>query len=196
MTDEITARPDAPAKLVPGRAALALFQPDRAHNLGTAMRLTACLDVTLHIIEPCGFPLNDRRIRQSGLDYVDRARWSRHSSFAAFDSERCEAGRRLLLLTTRSSRPYHEVSFRSDDVLIVGSERHGAPDWLHAAADLRLLVPMAAGLRSLNLVTAATLVLGEALRQTGALDRLATAGTNGGQHLEHEMGGRAGGAAE
>ena len=169
-----------------GRAlgpALALFEPDRPHNLGAALRLAACLGVELHVIEPCGFPLDDRRIRQSGLDYVAFARWLRHADFAAFEAAalgprsppaagREYAPRRLVLLTTRASMPYHRASYRADDVLLVGRESRGAPPWLHARADLAVRVPMRPGVRSLNVIVAAALVLGEAMRQTGAFDRL------------------------
>ena len=166
----------------PGLPALALLEPDRPHNLGAALRLTACLGVELHVIEPCGFPLDDRRIRQSGLDYIAFARWSRHADFAAFEAAALrpptppEAGteyapRRLVLLTTCAETPYHRASYRADDVLVVGRESRGAPPWLHARADLAVRVPMRPGARSLNVVVAAALVLGEAMRQTGAFDR-------------------------
>lgn len=151
---------------------LALWQPDRPHNFGAALRLCACLGIDLDLIEPAGFPLDDRRIRTAALDYGPFARWTRHADAAAFFRTRRGEGRRLVLLSTTGSVPYHEAAFRPDDVLLAGSESGGVPPSVHAAADLRVRVPMAAGRRSLNVIAAATLVLGEAMRQTGGLDEL------------------------
>jgi tRNA (cytidine/uridine-2'-O-)-methyltransferase len=151
---------------------LALWQPERPHNLGAALRLCACLDVELDVIEPAGFPLDARRIREAALDYGPLARWHRHIDLASFLALRRGQGRRLVLLSTAATAPYHRASFRAGDVLLVGSESRGVPPGVHELVDLRLRVPMAAGRRSLNVVAAATLVLGEALRQTGGMDRL------------------------
>lgn len=149
---------------------LALYQPDRPHNFGAALRLCACFGVRLGVIEPCGFPLDDRRIRQAALDYLAHARWVRHLDFAAFDAARLAEGRRLVLLSTRGERPYHRVSFRPGDTLLLGRESAGVPEAVHARADLRVRIPLRPGLRSLNVVTAGAIVLAEALRQTGGFD--------------------------
>ena len=146
---------------------IALFQPDIAANVGAVIRLAACLDVPLTVIEPCGFVWDDRRVRRVGLDYLRHARVERIASFAAFQQARGVGTVRLVLLTTRASRPYYAVAYRQDDILLVGRESAGVPDAVHAAADLRVRVPMAPGRRSLNVVTALAMVLGEALRQTG-----------------------------
>jgi tRNA (cytidine/uridine-2'-O-)-methyltransferase len=152
---------------------LALWQPDRPHNFGAALRLCACLDVELDVIEPTGFPLDARRIREAALDYGPLARWSRHADADAFLALRRGQGRRLVLLSTAADAPYHRAAFRAGDVLLLGNESRGVPRHVHELVDLRLRIPMAPGRRSLNVVAAATLVLGEALRQTGGLDRLA-----------------------
>lgn len=152
---------------------LALYEPDRPHNLGMALRLAACLGVGLDVVEPCGFPLDDRRIRRGALDYGGRADWARRADMGELRAFAASEGRRLILLSTRGRRPYHRHAFRADDILIVGSESSGVPDMVHQSADSVLRVPLRPGLRSLNLVTAAALVLGEALRQTGGLDALA-----------------------
>lgn len=162
------ATPDPPRSPV-----LALWQPDRPHNLGAALRLCACLDIELDVIEPAGFPLDPRRIREAALDYGPLARWQRHADLAAFLALRRGQGRRLVLLSTAAGDSYHRASFEGDDVLLVGNESRGVPGNMHDMADLRLRIPMASGRRSLNVVTAAAIVLGEALRQTGGLDRLA-----------------------
>ncbi|MFO1082093.1 MAG: tRNA (cytidine(34)-2'-O)-methyltransferase [Reyranellaceae bacterium] len=149
---------------------LALYQPDIPQNLGAAIRLAACLGVALDIIEPCGFPLDDRRIRRVSMDYWERARVVRHASWESFRRDR-EAGR-LLLFTTAGTRRFPEVAFQPGDTLLFGRESAGAPPEVQAAADLAVRVPMAAGLRSLNVAQTAALVLGEALRQTAGFDAL------------------------
>lgn len=146
---------------------LALFQPDIPQNTGTLVRLGACLSVPVHIVGPAGFDSSERSFRRAGLDYVDRAEIVRHVSWSAFEAWRASEGRRLVLLTTRAWLPYPAFDFRPDDVLMVGRETVGVPDNVHAAADARLLIPMAPGLRALNVAVAGAMVLGEALRQTG-----------------------------
>lgn len=147
---------------------LALYQPDIPQNTGTILRLGACLGVPVHVIAPAGFDLSDRRLKRSGLDYLDHARLVRHASWAAFEDWRRGVGARLILLTTGAARAYTDFAFAEDDVLLLGRESAGVPEDVHRAADARLVVPMAPGLRSLNVATAAAMVLGEALRQTGA----------------------------
>ena len=143
---------------------LALYQPDQAGNVGTIIRLAACLGVPLDIIEPCGFPVDDKRIRRAAMDYYDQATISRHASWNAFQSER-QCGR-LVLLTTAGAARFPEVAFRPDDTLLLGRESAGVPPEVHEAADLRLRIPLRNSLRSLNVALAAAIVLGEALRQT------------------------------
>lgn len=145
---------------------LALYQPDIPQNVGAAMRLCACLDVPLHIIEPCGFPWNDKKIRTSAMDYVDHIKLQKHSSWEAFQST--NAPRRLILMSTKTSLPYTDFSFRPDDILIAGSESSGVPPEIHACIEAQVTIPMASGLRSLNVINAAAMVLGEALRQNAS----------------------------
>jgi tRNA (cytidine/uridine-2'-O-)-methyltransferase len=146
---------------------LALYQPDIPQNTGTILRLAACLSVTVEIIGPAGFDISDRGLRRSGLDYLAKGRTSLYSSFADFEEARRSAGRRLVLLTTRATLGYCDFVFSPDDVLMLGRESAGVPDAVHEAADARITIPMAQGLRSLNVAVAAAMVLGEALRQTG-----------------------------
>lgn len=142
---------------------LALFQPDQPGNVGAMMRLGACLGVSIDVIEPCGFPFSLRAVRRSALDYGDRADISAHADWAAFRAARPE---RLVLLTTRGSVAHTTAEYRTDDILLVGQESVGAPDHVHAAASLRVRIPLVAGMRSLNVAIAAAMVLGEAPRQT------------------------------
>lgn len=145
---------------------IALFQPDMAANAAAAIRLAACFGLPISIIEPMGFVWDDKKLRRVGLDYLDGARIKRWPSFGAFDQARRESCSRLVLLTTQADQPHHRVAYRADDILLGGRESAGVPGEVHEAADLRVCLPMAPGLRSLNLVTALSMVLGEALRQT------------------------------
>ncbi len=146
---------------------LVLFEPDIPQNTGTMMRLAACLGVGLDLIEPCGFVLDDRKLRRAAMDYAESLDFTRHRSWQAYAS-RPEPGR-LVLLTTRASEPYHRFAFRSEDRLLVGRESAGVPDAVFAAADARIVIPLRPPARSLNVALAAAMALGEALRQTGGL---------------------------
>jgi tRNA (cytidine/uridine-2'-O-)-methyltransferase len=148
---------------------LALYQPDIPQNTGAMMRLAACLGVSLDIIEPCGFVLDDRKMRRAGMDYIDSLNWKTHGSWDRFVSAMDDGTgrRRLVLLTTKGSVPYLDFAFRPDDTLLVGSESAGVPEEVARVVDARIRIQMRPGLRSLNVALAAAMVLGEALRQTG-----------------------------
>ncbi|POF29823.1 tRNA (cytidine(34)-2'-O)-methyltransferase [Roseibium marinum] len=150
---------------------IALFQPDIPQNTGTILRLAACLGVTVHLIEPAGFPISDSALKRAGMDYLERAAMLRHISFAEFDSWRRGRDRRLVLLTTGSDTAYTDFAFNRDDILLMGRESSGAPQDVHQAADARLRIPMAEGMRSINVAVSAGMVLGEALRQTGSFPK-------------------------
>ncbi|TNE62825.1 MAG: tRNA (cytidine(34)-2'-O)-methyltransferase [Alphaproteobacteria bacterium] len=145
---------------------IALFQPDQPQNTGTLLRLGACMDVPVHVIEPCGFPFSARGLRRSAMDYADLVDLRHHLDWDSFLDWQKNAGRRLVLLTTKADSPYTEFRFRPDDILMVGSESAGAPDFVHETADARLIIPMVAAARSINVAVAMAMVLGEALRQT------------------------------
>ena len=145
---------------------LVLYQPDIPQNAGAVMRLGACLGIGVDIVEPCGFVWDDRRIRRAGMDYGALVNVRRHSSWQAYCT--ATAGRRQVLLTTKSSVPHVSFRFHADDHLILGRESSGVPDDVAAHADAMLRVPMADGARSLNVTTAGAIVLAEALRQTDA----------------------------
>lgn len=145
---------------------LALFQPDIPQNLGAALRLGACLDVPVDVIEPCGFPLSDAGVRRAAMDYGALATMTRHAGWAGFLASPERRAGRLVLFTTRGAETLHGFEFRAGDTLLFGRESAGAPDEVHAAADARLFIPLAPGARSLNLTVSAAIGLSEALRQT------------------------------
>lgn len=145
---------------------LVLFQPDMAANAAAAIRLASCFGLPISIIEPTGFVWDRRRLRRVGMDYLEGADLVRWPSWHAFEEARHARRKRLMLLTTRAELAYHAATYEPDDMLLVGRESAGAPEEVHDAADIRVRLPMAPGRRSLNMVTALAMVLGEALRQT------------------------------
>jgi tRNA (cytidine/uridine-2'-O-)-methyltransferase len=146
---------------------IALFEPDIPQNTGTILRLAACLGLEAHLIEPAGFPTSDRAFRRAGMDYLDEVALVRHASWGAFDDWRRTQGLRLVLLTTRAATSYLDHAFMPHDILLLGRESAGVPDAVHAAAEVRLKVPMRPGMRSLNVAMTCAMVVGEALRQAG-----------------------------
>lgn len=146
---------------------IALYQPDIPGNAGTLLRLGACLGIGVDIIEPAGFVLSDANLRRAGMDYIAKAMLTRHVNWTHFEAWRAGTGRRLVLASTKAAMPYTDFTFRPDDILLFGRESAGVPDDVHEKADTRLLIPMQAGQRSLNMAVSAAMITGEALRQTG-----------------------------
>jgi tRNA (cytidine/uridine-2'-O-)-methyltransferase len=145
---------------------LALYQPDIPQNTGALLRTAACLAVPVDIIEPCGFVLDDKRMRRAGMDYMDRVVVSRHAGWQDFQA--AYPGCRRVLLTTQAETAYTDFRFAAGDILLTGRESAGVPDDVHGEVEARITIPMAPELRSLNLAAAAAMVLGEALRQLDA----------------------------
>jgi len=144
---------------------VALFQPDIPQNTGTILRLCACLDVGAHVIEPAGFPVSDRAFRRAGMDYLDQVQLTRHISWTKFEEWRREAGFRLVLFTTKGATSYLDFRYDASDILLFGRESAGVTEAVVEAADARLVIPIAPGLRSLNVAMTAAMAAGEALRQ-------------------------------
>ena len=145
---------------------VALYEPDIPQNTGTILRLCACLGVEAHMIGPTGFPSTDRAFRRAGMDYLDQVALTRHVSWAAFDNWRRDGKLRLILTSTQADTSYLDCSYGANDVILLGRESAGVPEAVHQAADLRVKIPMRAGLRSINIAVACAMVMGEALRQT------------------------------
>jgi len=145
---------------------LALLEPDIPPNVGTLIRLGACLRVPVDIIGPCGFPASEKSLRRAALDYLEHAEIAHHLSWSHFLNG-LAPGARIILLTTRSDLVYTRFGFAAGDILLVGRESAGVPPTVRDRADAHVTVPMVPGRRSLNVAVAAAMVLGEALRQTG-----------------------------
>jgi len=143
---------------------LVLFQPDIPQNAGAMMRLAACMGISLDLVEPCGFPLDDQRMKRAGMDYLAMLDLVRHTSWTEF---RKSPGGRLVLLTTGGNTSHVDFAFRPDDRIVVGRESAGVPAEVHDAADARIRIPMLPGIRSINVAQAAAIAVSEALRQTG-----------------------------
>jgi len=144
---------------------LVLFQPDIPGNSGTLLRLAACMGVRVHIIEPAGFRLDEKAFRRAGMDYVEQAAMQKHLNWAEFEKWRKSEQRRTLLLTTKATQNYTDFKFQKSDLIMLGRESIGAPDYVHEAVDERLTIPMAGEARSLNMALTGAMVLGEAIRQ-------------------------------
>ncbi len=145
-----------------------MFQPDIPQNTGTLLRLGACLDIELDIIEPCGFIFSERTLKRAGMDYLDMVRYRRHHSwehFLQYRAEHPEEYGRIVLLTTHASEPYYNFEFRPNDIILMGRESAGVPEEVHQTADARLLIPMNRNARSINVAVSAVMVVGECLCQ-------------------------------
>ncbi|OYY89366.1 MAG: rRNA methyltransferase [Sphingomonas sp. 28-66-16] len=140
----------------------ALFEPDIAGNVGTILRLGACLDIGVDLIEPMGFAYSDRSLARAGMDYAAHASVRRHVDWAAFDAQ---VTGRIVLLSTRGTTRIDAVRFDPGDVLLLGAESSGVPAMVHDRADVTLNIPLVPGRRSLNVAVAAAMAAAEALRQ-------------------------------
>ncbi len=146
---------------------IALFEPEIAGNVGAVMRLGACMGAGVDLIEPLGFPWEDKRVRRAAMDYIDHVEVVRHSSFEAFREARQKS--RVVLFTTRATQSSYDFEYRADDILLFGKESAGVTDDVRASVDASVRLPMRPQVRSLNLATSAAIALTEALRQTGTL---------------------------
>ena len=148
----------------------AFFQPDMAGNLGAGLRLAACLGAGVDVIEPCGFPMDDRRLRRAAMDYAALPKIRRHRDWSAFTQTKAGDGSRVLLLSRHAGSRFDRHEYRREDTLLVGRETSGVPEEVRDAVNTALYIPMAAGARSLNVVIALAMVAGEAMRQVGGFN--------------------------
>jgi tRNA (cytidine/uridine-2'-O-)-methyltransferase len=144
-----------------------LYQPEIPPNTGNLIRLCANTGFRLHLIEPLGFMLDDKRLRRAGLDYHERARVRTHADWAAFLA--AVAPERVFAVSTRGRTGYHEPAYREGDALVFGPETRGLPDAVRESVPVeqRIRLPMRPAQRSLNLSNACAVVLYEAWRQQG-----------------------------
>lgn len=148
-----------------GMLNLVLYQPDIPQNLGGILRLSACMGATVHIIEPCGFPLDDAKLRRAGMDYIHKTKYLRHVNWAAFQKHREATPGRLLLLETDGTTRYTDFTYQPTDYILLGSEGAGTPRELYVQMETTLTIPMQEGMRSLNVAMSAGMLVAEACRQ-------------------------------
>lgn len=154
---------------------LALYQPDIPQNTGTLLRLGACLDLPVDIIEPCGFLFNEKAMRRAGMDYLELADFRRHNSwndFLAYRQEHPQEYGRIVLLTTHGKQSFVDFQFAANDIILMGRESAGVPENVHNLADAQLLIPMNKNARSINMAVSAAMAITEALRQTGGFPKV------------------------
>jgi tRNA (cytidine/uridine-2'-O-)-methyltransferase len=145
---------------------LACYQPEIAGNMGALLRLAACYDIPVDVVEPCGFVWSDAKMRRAGMDYAAKVLVERHVDWSAF---RAAAPARVVLLTTKAQQRLHDFRFAPSDTLLLGSESAGVPVDVAQSCDATVRIPISSAVRSFNLAVAAAIALSEALRQTGEL---------------------------
>tara|TARA_B110000196_G_C21029051_1_gene606668 strand:+ start:567 stop:1046 length:480 start_codon:yes stop_codon:yes gene_type:complete len=142
---------------------IALYQPDIPQNTAAIIRLCACLNTNLDIIEPCGFIMNDKRFKRVCMDYIEKCTIKKHKSYNEF-LKRKKKGR-VILMTTKASLKYYEFNFKKNDTILFGRESEGVPQNVHESVDCRLTIPIQKKTRSLNIVSSIAITLSEAIRQ-------------------------------
>ena len=146
---------------------IVLYKPDIPQNTAAIIRLGACLNLNIHLIEPCGFNLNDIRFKRVVMDYAGLSKIVRHNSFEAFKKKFKKS--RIVLMTTKAKKLYHTFKFKKNDMLLFGRESAGVPEEIHKTLKNKIKIPMNKKTRSLNVSMSVAIVATEALRQNNLL---------------------------
>jgi tRNA (cytidine/uridine-2'-O-)-methyltransferase len=146
---------------------IALYKPDIPQNTAAIIRLGACLNLKIHIIEPCGFDLNDSRFNRVVMDYMGFCKIFRYKDYNMFLKK--NKNNRIVLMTTKATKYYNKFKFKRNDILLFGRESAGVPDSLHQSIKNKIKVPMNKKTRSLNVAMSVAIISAEALRQNGLL---------------------------
>jgi len=146
---------------------IALYKPDIPQNTAAIIRLSACLNLKVHIIEPCGFDLNDSRFKRVVMDYLGFSKIFRHQGYNEFLKKNKK--NRIVLMTTKATKHYHKFKFKKNDVLLFGRESAGVPEDLHKLIKNKVKIPMNKKTRSLNVAMSVAIISTEALRQNNLL---------------------------
>tara|TARA_Y100001958_G_scaffold129265_1_gene97786 strand:- start:718 stop:1167 length:450 start_codon:yes stop_codon:yes gene_type:complete len=146
---------------------IVLYKPDIPQNTAAIIRLGACLNLKIHLIEPCGFNLNDKRFKRVVMDYEGLCKVIRHIDFKTFLKKYQKS--RIVLMTTKAKRIYHKFKFKKNDMLLFGRESSGVPEELHKILKNKIKIPMNKKTRSLNVAMSVAIVTTEALRQNNLL---------------------------
>ena len=146
---------------------IALYKPDIPQNTAAIIRLGACLNLKIHIIEPCGFNVNDSRFKRVVMDYMSMSRIFRYEDYDDFLKK--NKNKRIVLMTTKAKKHYHKFKFKKNDMMLFGRESAGVPENLHKTIKNRIKVPMNKKTRSLNVAMSVAIISTEALRQNNLL---------------------------
>ena len=146
---------------------IALYKPDIPQNTAAIIRLSSCLGLKIHIIEPCGFSLDDSRFKRVVMDYIGFSRIFRYQDYDIFVKANSKS--RIVLMTTKAKQSYHKFKFRRSDILLFGRESAGVPEFLHKTIKNKLKIPINKTTRSLNVAMTVAIVAAEALRQNNFL---------------------------
>ena len=146
---------------------IALYKPDIPQNTAAIIRLGACLNLNIHIIEPCGFNLHDTRFKRVVMDYIGLSKISRYQDYDDFLNKNKK--KRIILMTTKAKKHYHKFKFKKDDMLLFGRESAGVPINLHKTIKNKVKIPMNKKTRSLNVAMSVAIISAEALRQNNLL---------------------------
>ena len=146
---------------------IALYKPDIPQNTAAIIRLGACLNLKIHIIEPCGFNLHDSRFKRVVMDYMGMSRIFRYEDYDDFLKK--NKNKRIVLMTTKAKKHYHKFKFKKNDMMLFGRESAGVPENLHKTIKNRIKIPMNKNTRSLNVAISVAIISAEALRQNNLL---------------------------
>ncbi len=146
---------------------IALYKPDIPQNTAAIIRLSACLRLKIHIIEPCGFNINDPRFKRVVMDYLGFSKITRYEDYNKFLSK--NKRKRIVLMTTKAKKYYHKFNFKKNDILLFGRESAGVPENIHKTIKDKVKVPMNKKTRSLNVAMSVAIISAEALRQNNLL---------------------------
>ena len=142
---------------------IALYKPDIPQNTAAIIRLSSCFGLKLHIVEPCGFSLEDARFKRVVMDYIGLNKIFRYEDYDIFLKKNSKS--RIILMTTKAKKSYLKFKFKSSDILLFGRESAGVPKLLHQTIKNKLKVPIRKTTRSLNVAMSVAMVASEALRQ-------------------------------
>jgi len=142
---------------------IVLYKPDIPQNTAAIIRLAACLNLKIHIIEPCGFNLNDPRFKRVVMDYIGFSKIFRYDDYDKFLKKNNSS--RVILMTTKAKKIYHKFKFKKNDMLLFGRESAGVPKILHETIKNKIKIPINKKTRSLNVAISVAIVTSEAIRQ-------------------------------
>ena len=142
---------------------IALYKPDIHQNTASIIRFSACYGINVHIIEPCGFNLNDSRFKRVVMDYINLVEISRYYDFQ--DLVKKNKNSRIILMTTKAKKSVFKFDFKKNDIILLGRESKGVPEFIHNFLNNKIKIPISNKSRSLNVALSAAISATEALRQ-------------------------------